>query len=84
MRKLTNAELETVAGGNGGINIGSVGSANSAGNGNTVDAGHNSATASGNASGNSSNASSQTTTDTMSKTMTEAWSDASGIAKDIL
>jgi hypothetical protein len=52
MRTLTNEELTTVAGGHG-ITIGDVASGNNVGNGNTVDAGHNSVSADGNVSGNS-------------------------------
>ena len=59
MRNLTNEELATVAGGHG-ITIGDVASGNNVGNGNSVDAGHNSVSADGNASGNSASVSANT------------------------
>ena len=52
MRDLKNEELVAVAGGRG-INIGDIGSGNSTGNGNSIDAGGNSLSADGNGSGNS-------------------------------
>ena len=65
MRTLTNEETTTVAGGRG-INIGDIGSGNSTGNGNSVDAGHNSASANGNGSGNSASATANTAVNAMS------------------
>ncbi len=80
MRNLTNEELTTVAGGRG-INIGDIGSGNSTGNGNSVDAGGNSVLADGNGSGNSASASANTSSDVqnhVSSTVTSLLQDVVG------
>ncbi len=83
MRNLTIDEQAAVAGGSG-INIGHIGSGNSAGNGNSVDAGGNSFSADGNASGNTATTDVSNATNTHTETATDVQSSVHHLIGSIL